>query len=31
MRRNTIIALFLLLTAITISGVIAVVRFWNLT
>jgi hypothetical protein len=30
MRRNTVLALGLLLVAITISGVIAVVRVWNL-
>jgi hypothetical protein len=30
MRRNTIIALGLLLTAITIAGSIAVARFWDL-
>jgi hypothetical protein len=30
MRRNTIIALALLLAAITIAGGIAVARFWDL-
>jgi hypothetical protein len=31
MRRNTVIALSLLLAAITLAGVIAVMRLYNLT
>ena len=31
MRRNTVLALVLLLTAITIAGVIAVIRLYQLT
>lgn len=31
MRRNTILALILLLIAIMIAGALGVLRFWNLT